>query len=616
MEESSRLEDRGERGRARALDSELQARFDFLETIVDTAPSLLVSVDTEGRILSLNAAALAASGLGQEDDVRGKHFWHVFIAPEERDDVISRFEAAAPHFPPGEYENTFTNARGETLVVYWRSAPLHDGKGRVVSIIAGGLDITERHRLEVEKERERVFLNAIANNAPSLLCLIDEEGRVADRATNIAFERTLEYATEDTGGHLFWERYVDPAEAGEVERTIRRVVGGELVGEHDNTWVTSSGRKLQIAWTCTPLPQIDERTLFLLSGVDVTERKARELELQRERDFLSATANSIPTLLVLVDENGVVTKRGVNAAFKRALGHGDEEVVGRPFWDVLTPESGRDELHEAFRRSITADTPQSVESRWHTRSGDIRLVEWTMIARPGAEGGRQYLISANDVTVRRRQEEEIRASRARLVQAEDLARRQLERNLHDGAQQRLVTLSVGLRRIESKLRADPDAAMALLNNSREELAVALEELRELARGIHPAVLTDRGLGPALEALVGRAPLPVELETPDERLAPAIEAAAYYVVAESLTNIAKYGQASAAQVSARTTEGLLIVTVADDGVGGADPRKGSGLRGLADRVDALEGRLVVESPTGAGTRISAEIPLHPVRPSPG
>jgi signal transduction histidine kinase len=218
------------------------------------------------------------------------------------------------------------------------------------------------------------------------------------------------------------------------------------------------------------------------------------------------------------------------------------------------------------------------------------------------------LVSGSDVTVRRRQEEEIRASRARIVQAEADARRQLERNLHDGAQQRLVALSVALRLAESKLGKDPEGAADLLEGARAELALALDELRELARGIHPAVLTDRGLGPALEALVGRAPIPVELTAPQERLPAPVEAAAYYVVAEALTNVAKYGQAQSAQVSVAAANGTVTVTVADDGIGGADPERGSGLRGLADRVQALEGRLAVVSPRGAGTTVTAEIPL--------
>ena len=147
-----------------------------------------------------------------------------------------------------------------------------------------------------EKERERAFLNAIANNAPSLLSLIDETGRVADHATNIAFEQTLEYAPEETGGHLFWERYIDPAEADDVKAILERVFAGEVVGEHDHHWVTSTGRRLLIAWTCTALPSLDDRTLFLISGVDVTERVEREQEVQRRRDFLNAITRAVPEL--------------------------------------------------------------------------------------------------------------------------------------------------------------------------------------------------------------------------------------------------------------------------------------------------------------------------------
>ena len=218
------------------------------------------------------------------------------------------------------------------------------------------------------------------------------------------------------------------------------------------------------------------------------------------------------------------------------------------------------------------------------------------------------LVSGSDVTVRRRQEEELRASRARLVEAADDARRKLERNLHDGAQQRLVALSVSLRLAESKLQSDPPAATRILAGAREELTHALADLRELARGIHPAVLTDRGLSAAVDALVSRSPVPVEAEVPAVKLPPAVEAAAYYVVAEALTNVVKYGQASAAEVSVETGNGTVTVTVRDDGVGGADPAHGSGLRGLADRVEALEGRLMVASPPGRGTTVRAEIPI--------
>ena len=214
-----------------------------------------------------------------------------------------------------------------------------------------------------------------------------------------------------------------------------------------------------------------------------------------------------------------------------------------------------------------------------------------------------------EITERKRQQQELEASRSRILAATDDARRRLERNLHDGAQQRLVSLALSLRLAQSKLQKDPDAAERILEASREELAQALEELRELARGIHPAVLTDRGLEAALETLAARAPLPVRVDGPDAELPPPVAAAVYYVVSEALANVTKYAQASSVKVTVGQTNGYALVEVADDGVGGADPARGSGLSGLADRVASLSGKLAIDSPPGAGTRVRAEIPLE-------
>ena len=206
--------------------------------------------------------------------------------------------------------------------------------------------------------------------------------------------------------------------------------------------------------------------------------------------------------------------------------------------------------------------------------------------------------------------EQLTASRARIVQAGDAERRRLERNLHDGAQQRLVTLALGLRLAQSRLPDDPPGAAALLVRASEELALSLEELRELARGIHPAILSDRGLAPALEALAGRATVPVEVSgLPAERLPEPIEAAAFYVVSESLANVSKYAEASQARIDLTRANGVLVVEVSDNGVGGADAGKGSGLRGLSDRVEALGGHLRVSSELGNGTTVRAELPMR-------
>lgn len=204
--------------------------------------------------------------------------------------------------------------------------------------------------------------------------------------------------------------------------------------------------------------------------------------------------------------------------------------------------------------------------------------------------------------------EELRASRKRIVEATVDARKQLERDLHDGAQQQLVSLSVDLELLQARI-ADV-SSLALLDTARATLADALAALRELARGIHPALLTDRGLAAALDALAQRSPLPVELKVDlPERPSASLESAVYFLVSEALTNVAKHADASNVRVMVSEADGLLAVEIEDDGLGGADPSRGSGLRGLGDRIAALGGRLKIEGAPGAGTRISATIPLE-------
>jgi signal transduction histidine kinase len=204
--------------------------------------------------------------------------------------------------------------------------------------------------------------------------------------------------------------------------------------------------------------------------------------------------------------------------------------------------------------------------------------------------------------------EELRASRVRIVEAGDEERRRIERNLHDGTQQRLVSISMALGLAQAKLEKDPSAASAVFGEARQGLSAALEELRELGHGIHPAVLTDRGLVAALDDLTLHAGVPIQLDVGDtKRLPEQVEAAAYYVISEALANVAKYAHATGAQVRVKPVDGKVVLEVADDGVGGADASRGSGLRGLSDRVEALGGRLWFSSPAGQGTIVRAEIP---------
>ncbi len=209
-------------------------------------------------------------------------------------------------------------------------------------------------------------------------------------------------------------------------------------------------------------------------------------------------------------------------------------------------------------------------------------------------------------------EQELRSSRARIVEASDAERRRLERDLHDGAQQRFVTLSIGLRVLRSKLGHDVEPEVARgVDAAVEELRAGISELRELARGIHPAVLSGEGLAGAFSALAERAPVPTTIvSVPSDRLAPAIETSAYFVVSEALANVGKHASAHSASIAARIERDMLVVQVGDDGVGGADLSKGSGLRGLSDRLAALGGTLAVTSRPSGGTVVTATIPVQP------
>ncbi len=211
---------------------------------------------------------------------------------------------------------------------------------------------------------------------------------------------------------------------------------------------------------------------------------------------------------------------------------------------------------------------------------------------------------------------EVRASRARIVEAGDRERLRVERNLHDGAQQRLVSLSLELQVARRALGEGGDPAVRRsLDRAAEEAMTALTELRDLALGIHPLILTEAGLGPAVESLADRTPVDVSVEVGKERYPPAVEGAAYFLISEALANVTKYARATRATVRVRALTDELAIEIEDDGIGGADPSAGSGLRGLADRLAALEGTLAIVSPTGAGTRISARIPIRQSRLDP-
>jgi signal transduction histidine kinase len=297
-------------------------------------------------------------------------------------------------------------------------------------------------------------------------------------------------------------------------------------------------------------------------------------------------------------------------------------MIGRGGLPMAPPEK-RDESADLFARVLAGESVNDYETvRLRKDGGRVPVSIAAAPVRDGSGNVIGNMVAYSDITERKAQEaevhrlnaelhdrlEELAASRARIVAAGDVERRRLERNLHDGAQQRLVALALTLRLVAGKLESEPEVARELLAGAGRELGLALDELRELARGLHPAVLTDRGLRAAVEMLADRTPFPVELAAmPDERLPEPVEAGAYYLIAEALTNVAKYANASTVRVAVSASDGHVAVEVSDDGIGGADPASGSGLRGLADRVEALGGSLAVRSPTGAGTTLRAEIP---------
>jgi PAS domain S-box-containing protein len=340
-----------------------------------------------------------------------------------------------------------------------------------------------------------------------------------------------------------------------------------------------------------------------------------EAELRAQYAYLNTVVDTARSLLVTVDTEGVI--RNLNPATVEASGYATaDEVRGRYFWDVFIDDWERNPMIARFRAAAPDFPPSEYENVFVNARGERRVIAWSSAPLVDERGKTVRIVAGGvDITLRKQQEEELRASRMRIVAAGDEERRRLERNLHDGAQQRLVALSLALRLAQAKVATDPAAAEEILAGASEELAQALEELRELARGIHPAVLTDRGLRAALDGLAARTPLPVEVSVPDERFPEPIEAAVYYVVSEAVTNVVKHAEASAIDVRVASAGRSLVLAVADDGVGGADATR-SGLRGLADRVAVLDGTLSVVSPPGGGTRIVAEIPLPAApRPSP-
>jgi PAS domain S-box-containing protein len=399
--------------------------------------------------------------------------------------------------------------------------------------------------------------------------------------------------------------------------------------------------RLGEAWLLAITDRADGRTAVaaLQAGADdyLSRPFSRTELLARARAGVrAAQQRSDDTLLraLMVNVPGAIYRSAWHADHTLALisdeierisGYPPENFIAsakRTIMSIIHPDD-REQVLETVSQAVEGDHAFVLEYRIVRADGEIRWVldRGQLVHGPG---GRLWMDGAIfDITERREAEEalrrreveaartdELRASRIRIVEAADAARRKIERDLHDGAQQRLVSMALDVRVARSRIEREPESAGPFLERLGDELSQASAELRELARGIHPAVLTERGLAPAVETLAARAPIPVEVVAlPSGRLPAVAEATAYFTVSEALTNVAKYANASHATVRLENDADELVVEIQDDGVGGAEASAGSGLSGLADRVGACDGSLSVTSPAGEGTLVRAVLPLQ-------
>jgi len=358
-------------------------------------------------------------------------------------------------------------------------------------------------------------------------------------------------------------------------------------------------------------------TELLETMATLGDQIGQAVERRRDAEHLRAARTRHEAMLdvaldavITIDEHGLVLE--FNPAAERIFGYPAAEAVGRDMAELIVPPELRERHRKGFARYLATREPAVLDQRLELTGmrvdGSTFPVELTItrIELPDQSGFAGYL---RDITDRQEAERELRDSRARIVEAGDEARKKLERDLHDGAQQRLVELGLQLRMARAQIDSNPIQAAEFLDAAVDALTEATAELRELARGIHPVVLTEGGLRPALQALVERSSIPAKLaEVPDGRFPAGVEAATYFVVAEALTNAARYSEATEVEVRATRHDGRLRVVITDDGRGEAD-LLGSGVRGIADRVAAVDGSLSVRSPAGRGTIVRAEIPCE-------
>ena len=476
----------------------------------------------------------------------------------------------------------------------------------------------------VSDEDAPASLSAILACVAQPVWVVDHEGTVV--FANPAAVKTLGYSDlselrgRDSHATIHYKRPDGSPFPADECLLYRSVLEGVSTTSGEEWFVRRDGSVFPVAYTASPI-ETASGTGAVIAFTDIEERRHAEQALREREEILAKVAQ--PVWVV----DGAGRFYYANPAALHALGYEDlSELKGKPGHATVhykypdgTPFPEAD--CPVTRARLTGERLTEREDWLVRKDGSIMRIAYSTAPfdlpdGPGSvtafmdvEEHRRAERAARERDIAHARAAELRGARRRIIEAADAARERLERDLHDGAQQQLVNLALRLRIARGKLPHDPEQAAALLDDAIDLAAAATSELRELAAGIHPAILTHRGLGPAVERLASRMALRVSLlELPDQRLPAPLEASAYFVVSEALTNVAKHAEASAATVRISVGDGRLTLEVSDDGRGGADMRAGSGLSGLADRVAALDGELTVTSPAGAGTTVQAEIPL--------
>jgi PAS domain S-box-containing protein len=507
--------------------------------------------------------------------------------------------------------------------------------GLVLAALAGALGVNAARRARAQDELDRIF-----TLSPDVIAVADFDGHFT--RVNPAVEQVLGYTAQE----LLARPYLDFVHPDDRERTAAEAAAighGKTTRSFENRLVHKDGSHRVLEWTTTPV--VEDRVMYGVAR-DVTERRQAETELERlagEQAALRRVATLVAKGAPAAEVFSAVAEEVARLLDAQATTIGRLEPDGTMIV-VASSGTATDELPVGSRLELESDmaltrvvqtgraartddyarAPEHVRRRAQrigirsTMAVPIRVegMLWGSIAAgtereqfpPDAEQRMsQFTELAGTAIANAQSRSELTASRARVVAASDDTRRQLERDLHVGAQQRLIHTVISLKLAREALQTGDEAAPALVAEALDHAEQANVELRELVQGILPPLLTRGGLHPAVESLAARVPVPLEIDVAVGRLPPAVEATAYFVVAEALTNVVKHSGAKHATVIARVENGTLRVEVRDDGVGGARP-DGSGFVGLTDRLAVLDGRLQVESPADGGTLVAADIPL--------